>query len=70
MEPVTGNNISLNTTINGMYTYLRFLFTANTIIILNEKSYDAVQIHYSTERDCSVSLSNKIYLSIVYNRHA
>ncbi len=49
MEPVTGNNISLNKTINGMYTYLRFLFTAN--ILLNEKTYDAVQIYCSIEKD-------------------
>ena len=41
-EQLNGTNIYLETAINGMYTYLRFLFTAN--ILLNGKSYDVVQL--------------------------
>jgi len=41
-EAPNGTNIYLDTSINGMYTYLRFLFTAN--ILLDGKSYNVTNL--------------------------
>jgi hypothetical protein len=67
--PPYGMNVYFYTSINGMYTYLRFLFATN--ILLNGRSYDVQQLknwkNYNTDNIASFLLNFKQLITTNYD---